>query len=81
MAVALNVDVWDEDGEVLVRHVFFGATEEEAEEKRDAHMAQCVMFRKADAESRTGEFTEEIDEDEIPTEDDYDEDEESEEED
>lgn len=78
MAIALNVDVWDEDGEVVVRHVFFGATETEADERKEAHMAQCKCFRKADAESRTGEFTEEIDEDEIPTEDDYDDEDEEE---
>jgi hypothetical protein len=76
MAVALNVDLFDDDGQVIVRLVFFGETEEDAEEKRDSHMQKCPEFRRADTQDRTREFTEEIDAAEIPSEDDYEEEEE-----
>lgn len=80
MATALNVDIFDADGRVIVRHVFFGENDAEAERLKQAHFKACSEFRTADAEGRTGEFTEEIDDDDVPSESDY-EDEEDEEED
>ena len=80
MATALNVDIFDVNGRVIVRHVFFGEDEAEAEELKQSHLKACGQFRQADAENRTGEFTEEIDDEDVPTEADY-EDEEDEEED
>jgi hypothetical protein len=40
---------------------------------REAHAAQCHEFQAAESEGRTGEFTEEIDDDDVPSEDDYEE--------
>jgi hypothetical protein len=76
MAIALNVDIFDADGRVIVRHVFFGEDEAEAEELKQAHLKACSEFRAADAEGRTGEFTEDIDDEDVPTEADYEEEEE-----
>lgn len=73
MAVALNVDIFEEDGEVAVRHTFFADSEEEAQEVKQEHMAHCEQLRKADAEGRTGEWSEEIDDDDVPNEEDYEE--------
>jgi hypothetical protein len=75
VAIALNVDIFDDDGQAVVRHVFFGGTDEEAEEKRQDHSRQDVSLRRADVEDRTREFTEDIDDSEIPSEDDYEEEE------
>lgn len=71
MAIALNVDIFDENGRVIVRHVFFGEDDAEAEEFKQAHLKVCSQFRQADAEGCTGEFTEDIDDEDVPSEADY----------
>lgn len=79
MAVALTVDIFDDDDEHLVRHVFYGHTEEEAEEKREAHAKQCHEFRTAEEEDRVYEFMEEVLDSEVPDVEDYEEEDEEEE--
>lgn len=76
MAVALNVDIFDQNGRVVVRHVFFGDDEKEAQESKRHHLETCSYFRQADAEDRTGEFVEEIDDEDVPSEADYEDEEE-----
>lgn len=71
MPVALNVDIFEDDGSVKVRHVFFGEDEDEAQEAMEDHMESCHALRTAEEEGRTGMFTEPIDDDELPSEADY----------
>ena len=80
MAVELTVDIFDSDDEHLVRHVFFGETEADAEAKREAHAKQCHEFQRAEKEGRVYEMLEEIDDDELPDVEDYDDEEDEEEE-
>jgi hypothetical protein len=75
MATALHVDVFDDAGELVVRHSFFGASLADAEGARDDYMLECAHFRYAEEEGRTGEVEEEIDLDDIPQESDYEEEE------
>lgn len=71
MAVAIHVYIRDkgaaETDPISVEHVFYGATEEEADKKRLAHLAGCENFALAEAENRIEETVEEIDDDEAPT--------------
>lgn len=62
MPFALNVDKLDREGKISVRHIFYGATQEECEQLRDAHGAGCQAFGPALNEGRIIEEFEEIDE-------------------
>jgi len=67
MAVALHSWIIEKDGSLKVRHSFYAETEEEAERMLKQHAAGCGHFGPANAEERTIEIIEEIDE--LPTED------------
>ena len=64
MAVAIHVGIRDKDAAdddpISVEHVFYAATEEEAEKKCLAHLAGCENFAKAEADGRTAVVVEEL---------------------
>jgi len=62
MAYSLTVDKLEDDGTIRTRHIFYGDTEEECQELRDAHGAGCEAFGPALDRGRVIEQTEEIDE-------------------
>lgn len=62
MAFALRVDKLESDGTIRVTHIFYGDTEEECEELRDAHGEGCKAFGPALEHGRVIEEVEEIDE-------------------
>jgi hypothetical protein len=70
MAFELIVDTFDSDG-IVVRHTFYGDTEADAEARKADHVAACPSLRRAEQEGRAFEFVEEIGDDEVPAEDDY----------
>ena len=47
MAVQLHSYKIDKDGEIRVRHTFYAATEEEAEDLMDAHAEGCTAYGQA----------------------------------
>ena len=77
MAYLLEVAIIDGgDDAVKVVHQFYGLTEREVETYKREHLAGCEYFRTAQREGRTVEDLEEIDESELPTAEDYEEEEE-----
>jgi hypothetical protein len=66
--MSLIVDIINSRGEVDVRHVFYGADEDECESKRQTHLAGCDNFQRAEEEDRVREYYEEIPDDEVPDE-------------
>ena len=68
MAVALHVYIRDEHDplKIPVEHVFYGATEAEADQIRLAHLAGCENYAKAEVDDRVAELTESIDDSELP---------------
>lgn len=65
MPVALHAHKVDADGEIRVTHIFYGATEEDAQSGLDAHADICPKFGPADREGDVITVFEEIDE--LPT--------------
>jgi len=65
MAVALHSFKIDADGRVLVQHVFYGETEDDARAVLEAHADACPKFGPAYRQDETEEIVEEIDE--LPT--------------
>lgn len=64
MAVSITVDKLEDDGTILVRHIFFGETESEARETMLEHAEGCKAFGPALKDDRVIET---VDEDaEIP---------------
>jgi hypothetical protein len=66
MAYKLTVDIVDADGEISLTHTFWGSTEKEVEAALDEHAALDQDLTAAQAEGRTIEDTEEIDDEELP---------------
>ncbi len=61
MPVALHSYILEpETLRVLVRHTFYGETEEEADRYKEHHLKSCEYFRAAENEGRTIEVVEEI---------------------
>jgi len=76
MAYELEVAIIDGgDRTIKVVHLFYGLTVREVETYKREHLASCEYFRSAEKEGRTVEELSEIDDDELPTEEDYDEEE------
>ena len=72
MAYCLEVAIIDGgDRAIKVVHQFFGYSEREVETYKREHLASCEYFRNAERDGRTIEELEEIDESELPTEEDY----------
>ena len=71
MAVAIHVGIRDKNAAdndpISVEHVFYAATEEEAEKKRLAHLAGCENFAKAEADGRVRIVVEEVHNRNVPT--------------
>jgi hypothetical protein len=59
MSVALHSYKVDDDGRITVRHTFYAATEEEAEELLEEHADGCKAFGPAVDEDETIEILEE----------------------
>ncbi len=77
MAYELEVAIIDGgDQTIKVVHLFYGLTEREVETYKREHLASCEYFRAAEREGRTVEELSEIPNDELPTEEDYEEEEE-----
>lgn len=62
MAYQLVVDKLEDDGTILVRHTFFGETEDACYHLRDAHAAGCKAFGPAVTDQRIIEEMEKISE-------------------
>ena len=72
MAYCLEVAIIDGgDRAIKVVHQFFGYSEREVETYKREHLASCEYFRSAERDGRTIEELEEIDDSELPTEEDY----------
>lgn len=77
MAYLLEVAIIDGgDDSIKVVHQFFGLTEREVETYKREHLASCEYFRAAEKDGRTIEELEEIEPSELPTAEDYEEQEE-----
>lgn len=77
MAFILEVLIIDAgDRSIKVGHNFYGTTQKEVHTYYREHLASCEYFRAAEKDGRLIEELEEVDENELPTEEDYDEDEE-----
>jgi hypothetical protein len=75
MAFCLEIAIVDGgDRTIKVVHSFYGYTETEVETYKREHLASCEYFRAAEQDGRTIEELEEIDENELPTEEDYEDD-------
>jgi hypothetical protein len=68
---ALTLDCWDRNGEVKVRHIFYGSTEEECRYLADKEMDEDGYLADAEEHGRTGEFLEHIGGSEVPSAEDY----------
>lgn len=72
MAYLLEVAIIDAgDGEIKVVHQFFGLTPAECETYKREHLEGCGYFRSAEKEHRTVESLDLIPNKELPTLDDY----------
>lgn len=68
MAFILEVAIIDGgDSTIKVVHQFFGETERECETYKREHLGTCSYFKSAQDEGRTREDIEEIDDDDLPT--------------
>lgn len=80
MAFALEVAIVDGgDHTIKVVHTFFGVSEDECRNYYREHLASCSYFRAAERAGRVLEDLQEIDGDELPTPESWDEEEEEEE--
>jgi hypothetical protein len=59
MAYAIHAYAIGEDGEIRVKHIFYGRTEAEADEHFREHVKGCPMFGPADHDGRLRTFIEE----------------------
>ena len=77
MAVLLEVHIVDAgDQTIKVTHSFWGETKREVETYKREHLASCEYFRAAEQSGRTIEELTEIEDDELPDPDEFEEDEE-----
>ena len=74
MAYLLEVAIVDGgDESIKVVHQFYGLTQREVETYKREHLAGCEYYRAAEKDGRTIEDLEEIEESELPTAEDYEE--------
>jgi hypothetical protein len=66
MAYELHAYLLTPEGEIHVKHIFYGETEAEAESHFDAHVRSCPNFGPGEREGRVISWIEEVDE--LPTE-------------
>lgn len=66
MAIALHSYKIDKDNKIRVRHTFYAATEEEAEELMEAHGDGCESFGPALDAGNTIEIAEDIGDADLP---------------
>lgn len=79
MAYALEVMIVDGgDSTIKVVHTFYGVTEEEVRTYYREHLHSCDYFKSAVKDHRVIEELEQIDDDELPTFEEYDDEEDSE---
>jgi hypothetical protein len=79
MAYALEVLIVDGgDQTIKVAHIFYGLTEKECRIYYREHLGSCEYFKAAHAEGRVIEELEHVDNDDLPTIEDYEEDDEEE---
>lgn len=71
---ALTLDCWDRPGQVKVRHIFYGRSEEECRELAENEMSEDGYLAEADEAGRVGEFVEPISCNDVPNSSDYDDD-------
>jgi hypothetical protein len=77
MAYVLEVMIIDGgDHTIKVGHSFYGLTEAECERYKEEHLRSCEYFAAAERDGRTIEELEEVDADELPDPEDYEEEEE-----
>jgi hypothetical protein len=62
MAIALHSYKVDKDGKITVRHTFYAADEDAADDLMDAHADGCAAFGPAVDDGRTIDLYEEIEE-------------------
>jgi len=75
MAYLLEIAILDGgDRTIKVVHQFFGVSEREVETYKREHIGSCEYFKAAERDGRTLESIEEIDDDELPTADDWEDD-------
>ena len=75
MAYCLEIAIIDGgDRTIKVVHQFFGYSRREVETYKREHLGSCEYFRSAETQGRTLEELEELDDDELPTKEDYGED-------
>ena len=71
MAIAIHVYIKPkgaaDDAPIQVEHIFYAATEEEADKIRLAHLAGCENFALAEAEDRVAEDVEDLNDRDVPT--------------
>lgn len=80
MAYILRVYIVDPgDQTIKVGHEFYGVSEKECDTYYREHLASCEYFRSAEKEGRVLEELEKVDDDELPTPQDFDFDEEEDE--
>ena len=76
MAFILTVYIVDAgDSTIKVGHEFFGMSKREVETYKREHLASCEYFKAAEREGRTREELEEVDADELPDADEFEEEE------
>ena len=67
MAFALHIDIVDPgDGTIKVTHTFWGLTRGEVQTYKREHLGSCEYFLAAEQEGRTVEELEEVDEEDLP---------------
>ena len=72
MAFELQVFIIDGgDRTIKVGHTFYGYSEQEVETYKREHLANCDYFRSAEQEGRLIEVLEVVDDDELPDESDF----------
>lgn len=72
MAYLLEVAIVDGgDKTIKVVHQFYGLSRKEVETYRREHLSNCGYFRSAEEDDRTYEELEEIEDSELPTAEDY----------
>lgn len=77
MAYMLEIAIVDGgDRTIKVVHQFFGLSRREVETYKREHLESCEYFKSAEQAGRTLESLEEIDADELPTPDDWEDDDE-----
>jgi hypothetical protein len=66
MSFELHAYALSPEGEIHVKHIFYGETKAEADKHFQAHVKGCPMFGPAEKEGRTITYFQEVDE--LPTE-------------